>query len=602
MLQCYTHRHLGWKINVVDECDVSEAEESRVVETIVLPDDLQSEESIQVHSRITPDGNYLNQRKKIEKIINTKTNYNDFSSYNDGELTGEVYRDDRNPLYRNGQEYELPISRVQIKEVIQTVENLENKMKDELRRNSTHLHQSAHQYQVHEDVEEVFAPEQPIREDDEYFVEGKVPENYFLPPNQKPLTLQSVLRPSGPNKNHGNIRPPFRRPVPPEIKLRRPQPMHTKVNTVYPLSMPNPHGPHGMKKPPSQNPSHIYPSNRPSINRPPMPSIPPMKLMPSSRPKPGFIQATKQVPKNGPSSTPQTGMSLINANNKQGLNNALLTTHSQTLSLGQTDVIANQVVKSQIMLPGANEPVAQHSFNVPQTFSKPGQIILGKPVENPVPLNQQITPPKSQLMRIPSTPSHQSFQSSTTRVKLENELAMLNDIKSSDFIGESIDSSTLQPALNTGFRPESIVVESGFKPIIREPLMAGEDKITDFEDNSNRREDTNIEEEYEESPQYPSNHAFPSDKITETFEPMFIPSPPDHLLPTNDKTKEVFPSNHAKEDRPHPVYVKTEEERNALFSKKNMDKDIPSDMVMESDRVSPHYLPPDHSIHLCFSS
>ncbi|XP_064074896.1 protein Skeletor, isoforms B/C isoform X1 [Vanessa tameamea] len=45
--QCFTHRYLGWKINVVDECDATEAEESRVVETLALPGDLLGEESIQ---------------------------------------------------------------------------------------------------------------------------------------------------------------------------------------------------------------------------------------------------------------------------------------------------------------------------------------------------------------------------------------------------------------------------------------------------------------------------------------------------------------------------------------------------------------------------
>ncbi|XP_053619754.1 protein Skeletor, isoforms B/C isoform X3 [Plodia interpunctella] len=44
--QCFTHRYLGWKINVVDECDAAEAEESRVV-AHVAPADLAGEESVQ---------------------------------------------------------------------------------------------------------------------------------------------------------------------------------------------------------------------------------------------------------------------------------------------------------------------------------------------------------------------------------------------------------------------------------------------------------------------------------------------------------------------------------------------------------------------------
>lgn len=45
--QCYTHRHLGWKINVLDECDEVEAEESRLVERLARPDDLDGVHSIQ---------------------------------------------------------------------------------------------------------------------------------------------------------------------------------------------------------------------------------------------------------------------------------------------------------------------------------------------------------------------------------------------------------------------------------------------------------------------------------------------------------------------------------------------------------------------------
>ncbi|XP_075986894.1 DM13 and DOMON_DOH domain-containing protein skeletor isoform X2 [Anticarsia gemmatalis] len=45
--QCFTHRHLGWKINVLDECDVTEGAESRIVERLALPDDMQPADSVQ---------------------------------------------------------------------------------------------------------------------------------------------------------------------------------------------------------------------------------------------------------------------------------------------------------------------------------------------------------------------------------------------------------------------------------------------------------------------------------------------------------------------------------------------------------------------------
>ncbi|CAH2245286.1 jg15674 [Pararge aegeria aegeria] len=653
--QCFTHRHLGWKINVVDECDATDAEESRLVESVALPGDLMGEESIQVQNRVKPDLNFLNQRQKVEKIINTKQNYNDFSSNKgDSGLSGEIYPEPpRNFNYPDGQEYELPITNVQIKEVIEAVESLEEQMKDEMKRNATGALKLS-QYQVHEDVKELFVPEQPIRDGDEYVVNmGKLPESFLLPPNQTPQTLHNVLRPNSPSKPMGNMRPPFRRPSPPEIKIRRPYPMHQKVNSPYPLPMPNPHGTYSMSKKPNK-----YPNNRPppNMNRPQQSNIPPMKAMPSLHPP-------KNILNRGPPKHPQKlsnapAQTIIMGNPS---NNIGVPLQSQTLSLGHTDIIANQVVQSQITLPGVSDAVVQQSAP-PIYFNKPGQIILGKPMDHPLPLDQQmqIIPNRQQqhhhqqqqqnqqhqqqkhqqnqqqhqqnqqlhqqnqhqyhhqqqqthqqqqqhqqnqqqhtshTIRVYSTPIPEVYiQTSTPRTKLNENVYTHSqtDLKSSDFIGQSTDSSTFTPAVNTGFKPDSIVIESGFKPIIREPLMAGEDKIAEYEGNNiNRREDTDVEEDYEEAPQYINhNHAYPSDKITESFEPMFIPSPPDHLVSNNDRTKEVFPSNHAKEDRPHPVYVKTENELNALFSKKNMNRAVPSDMIMDSDKISPQYLPP----------
>ncbi|XP_068625418.1 protein Skeletor, isoforms D/E-like [Battus philenor] len=588
--QCFTHRHLGWKINVVDECDAVEAEESRLIQSVALPD-LLSEPSIQVPTRVKPDRSYLDERNKLEKIINMNKNYNGFSSTKDAFLRDDIPQ--RNHLHSSGTEFELPVTKLQINEVIQAVETLEDEMRGEVTRNKTQPHKHASQYQVYEDVKE-YAGEQGVREGTEYLVQpGPGPDGFLLPPAHRPLTLQSVLRPA-PAK-HGP-RPHFRRPAPPEIILHRPaQHMAPKGNGgVYPLSMPpampHPHSPSTMKKPFNKFANSRLPPamSRPHHNIPPMKSMPPLHHV-----QPPFVvNHGNPKPVNGPVQSIVNGMLGHNIPSPG---------QSQTLSLGKTDIIANQVVKSQITLPGASDAVAQHSttqvFAIRPQGQAQGQIIFGKPVDNPMPLDQQMMQTKQQPMKtkyIPDLP-----QSSTPHTPTYNAQAPpQNEKQSSDFIGQSTETSTLTPAVNTGFKPDSIVIESGFKPIIREPLMAGEDRIADSEvENANRREDTDVVEDYEDIPQYVSNSAFPaqvsSDKITESFEPMFIPSPPDHLLSTNDTTKEIFPKNHAKEDRPHPVYVKTESQLNSLFSKKNVDKDVSSDLLMESDRVSPQYLPPE---------
>ncbi|XP_014365199.2 protein Skeletor, isoforms D/E isoform X1 [Papilio machaon] len=596
--QCFTHRHLGWKIRVVDECDLAEGEgeESRLMESVVLPD-MFSEESAQVPARLALDDQFLDERKKFEKIINMKKNYNNFSSPKDV-FSREVVPQ-RNHLYSSGTEYELPISKLQIKEVIEAVESLEEMTMNEMKRNGTQHpppSQRPGQYQVYEDTREA-APEQPVLEGDEYVVQmGLVPESFLLPPARKPVTLQSVMRPGAPSKPPpSGMRPHFRRPIPPEITFHRPGPhMNQKGNNGgYPLAMPQPHPSNGIK---NQKPFNKFPNTRlPPMSRPPL-NIPPMKSMPPLRHTKPSHQTPQMYHQSGPKPVNPSDQSIVFG--KLG-HNIPSPTQSQTLSLGKTDIIANQVVKSQITLPGTSDSVAQ--FSTPQLFSVkpqgPGQIIFGKPVENPVPLDQEMMQTKQQ----PTSPKYISdfHPTPTSHINTYKEQPQQQDeIKSSDFIGQSAESSTLAPAINTGFKPDSIVIESGFKPIIREPLMAGEDRIADSEvSNVHRREDTDVLEDYEDSPQYITNQALslhiPSDKLTETFEPMFIPSPPDHLLSTNDTTKEIFPKNHAKEDRPHPVYVKTESELNALFSKKNMNKVMSSDLVMESDRVSPQYLPPD---------
>lgn len=78
-MQCFTHRYLGWKINVLDECDVQVAA-SEIKETIVNPEgkfkrdqsqfeDLQGSPSIQVESVIKPNSlDIINDEYDMKKL------------------------------------------------------------------------------------------------------------------------------------------------------------------------------------------------------------------------------------------------------------------------------------------------------------------------------------------------------------------------------------------------------------------------------------------------------------------------------------------------------------------------------------------------------
>ncbi|GBP82368.1 hypothetical protein EVAR_55251_1 [Eumeta japonica] len=592
--QCFTHRYLGWKINVLDECDASgeaSAPEPQILQPDMSHDPLLSQESVQVVTRVKPDNNLLlDQRTKLQKIINTKDNEQDnFSNgsrhplgnvHEHGSLAGEVGNSPRLPHATSSgnarpTEYEVPISKMQMKQVIEAVESLESQLKNDLKKQQSFDNTHATGFKGS------FLPERPVREDEEYFVEPsrqQIP--YMLPPNQKPLTLQTVLRPNGkpfPPR-------PYRRPGPPEIKLRRPQ--YQKPG--FPLPMSGSQGASSTKKHSYKLSNGRMPQGASRLPLGPMPPTP-INLS-AHHSKPNFVKAPPKIV-----SKSSGGLQSSNI-----LGKPTMAGKTQTLTLGKSDIIGNQVVKGQITLPFSNEPISLHS--IPQSVViKPGQIILGKPVENPQPLDPQLIQIKPQGIRVhPTSPPDLQLSSSTSRIHTEPDIRSILkkvNMKSSDFIRESTDTSaTVIPAVNTGFKPDSIVVESGFKPIIREPLMAAEDRITDFDGTSNRREDTDIQEDYEEVPQHISNHAYPNEKQaekqTESFEPMFIPSPLDHSLSTGDRTIEIFPNDNAKEQRPHPVYKKTDNRANELFSKFNMDKDVP-DMIMEADRVNAHYLPPD---------
>ncbi|XP_034232288.1 protein Skeletor, isoforms D/E-like [Thrips palmi] len=100
---------------------------------------------------------------------------------------------------------------------------------------------------------------------------------------------------------------------------------------------------------------------------------------------------------------------------------------------------------------------------------------------------------------------------------------------------EQTPSASLGPlAINTGFNPGSVVVEGGFKPILQRRQDEAQDRMAfveggDDEDDlmegsvvemERRSSDVAVEDEEDED-------AEQKQRRTETFEPMFIPSPPD---------------------------------------------------------------------------
>nr|CAD7445311.1 unnamed protein product [Timema bartmani] len=110
--------------------------------------------------------------------------------------------------------------------------------------------------------------------------------------------------------------------------------------------------------------------------------------------------------------------------------------------------------------------------------------------------------------------------SSTTHEPEVVTLATISPAPSSD----ANSSTDLPVAVNTGFHPDSVIVEGGFKPIIHQKAVA-EDRSSLGEPPVNDPEDEVVSGTKEERKDNP----FEGQK-SELFEPMFIPSPPDRII------------------------------------------------------------------------
>ena len=159
---------------------------------------------------------------------------------------------------------------------------------------------------------------------------------------------------------------------------------------------------------------------------------------------------------------------------------------------------------------------------------------------------------KKSVFRNPNTKMIPSKHIQVTKLmKIDPKRAKIEAKVSDADLSASISSSLLgpmKPARNTGFNPDSIVIEGGFKPIL---------KSVEQPEAQERNSEMQQDEPPRETPEYRS---------IDNFEPIFIPSPPDR--------------NSSK---------KTKKQKNR--SKVRLD-DL-DDMEMAADRLDSYYLPPN---------
>lgn len=137
----------------------------------------------------------------------------------------------------------------------------------------------------------------------------------------------------------------------------------------------------------------------------------------------------------------------------------------------------------------------------------------------------------------------------------------------------------LSPEENKGFQPDSVIVEGGFRPIVKRRMddidVDGDDNVDENDEsigtaNANRRRDDNVAD-VDDNAEGGDALFVNQDVETKQFEPMFIPSPLDSINTSNGKM---------------------------LVNEKLMEtmdvEDGDDKVMMAGERVDAYYLPPDN--------
>lgn len=412
--QCFTHRYLGWKINVLDSCD-GQAQASERDDVYA---DVEAEASIKHESKLLPSENFLQHHEK-DLIKHHNMNGGAPKVTADLQKTGEF-----NKLIVDG---------------IKAAEALE----ETLRSNVT-------------------APENDEKENQENDKElldaiAKIPQANRVHTNQQ--------RPPGPPR-----RPQFPSPGLP-IYLRPPQ------NINYPFYS-------HMKLPPRRP---IAVERRPVSRKPVNPYLLPQQSI--------MVNSFKRPP-------PQQHHQIHPGNIIRGpIKPNFSPKNASFLLLGQQTEIKPTLKKSSSDVP-LRKPV-KASVNVLPPFKL-------KP-------NDSHRPYKTNVKKIEKSPPRSPFKDP---FNIKNEPVPLRE------------------AANTGFKPDTVIVESGFRPIFRREDVVHREEDS-FEESQERVADQS-KSISRRSDNFEDSEEIYSEPTSAFFEPMFIPSPLDSVaLPlTNDSSQE----------------------------------------------------------------
>ncbi|KAG5674929.1 hypothetical protein PVAND_004873 [Polypedilum vanderplanki] len=463
--QCFTHRYLGWKINVHDSCE-QQPQASERQEVIV---DIDAEPSIRHESKLAPSENFL---KQHEKDLIKHHNMNGAPPKLPSELT-------------NNTEF-----RKLIAEGIRTAEALEAALVNEHKNNSTI--QTANKDEI--------SPKLPQIE-----IKQAVRKPPFIPPHLlgrphfSSAQIPIYLRPQIPYRP---IKP--YPPSGPQIPIVR-QPVYDRRPPLPPL-------PSQLQTRPHQ---HLIPQSSIQINHYKKPVHPPLQSLP-----------------------PQ---------------------------------IKNNLMRGKLPIPP----------QLPGTFQKP-VLMLGEPTEIKAPYRKSgndVVVGKPSKTQVDLTAAFGKNKNIRPLVKVGNKKTEKIPFKEPYNIKN--DSSSIEDiAENTGFKAESIIVESGFRPIFkREDVFINDEdddeepQITAKIPSISRRSDVNINE----------NQFYPSDEA-QSFEPVFIPSPEDSVaLPLIDSRENETDMMMAEATERHGVYYlpPNDVKRSAILDPLDLKDPLPSSDIQK---------------------
>ncbi|KAK9294617.1 hypothetical protein QLX08_010840 [Tetragonisca angustula] len=486
--QCFTHRYLGWKINVHDSCDAGEAAGSDNYEVYAEPndqrpasEDLENSASIRVSSKVTPTAEFLQQTQHPHGEHGLRYSYHpatntDKLSASYTQLLTTANNDDYVRL-KSSPTYEQPLTsrpsysstpghdaaphrhEVRVKETHHV--HLDEDLVQQHRNNHHHHHHHHHHHQL-----------APIYREQSAGVSRLT--SSYPPGRQQFVEIQPDLLRQSSNQQLSNLVADNPRPLShgmkytypptasPQILYARPVPQHYASNYHHLYHLPLPHHYHQ----PDQR-TQLMIIKRPVLTRRPM------------------LQTVHTMPQ-------------------------------PTIPLPSRSVFMER--KKAVY-----RPLSSSSVYGKRTAERHGQ---GNHDNH-------------QVVKLKKLDSKQ-------RAKLETKVSSLD--MSNIFV------TSLKPARNTGFDPDSIVIESGFKPIIRNAETPTDVAQKRSSEKLGQQDDARLRETSNRKP-------------ADNFEPVFIPSPPVPTVATTKKSKKKSTNG---KTRPGDA----------------------DDMEMAADRVNAYYLPP----------